>query len=256
MRVSNVPLINGRYWAAIVAASMCGTNAGDLAAGPLGLGHLRGILPIAAVFVMILLAEKALKLTTVVFYWLAIVVLRTIATNIADAGTHEFGLAYPTFLLLLAAFMICMLAVDRWLRSGPDAEAEKATGPAIPDTNWRYWVMMLTAGVLGTALGDWIADDGLELTITQASLIGAIAFACVLLIAHRFGLSKPWYWLVIVICRTWGTDLGDGLVRAFRFVMTKPDALWVSTCLTAALLAIVVFGKANIGKDQAGAEPD
>jgi hypothetical protein len=115
---------------------------------------------------------------------------------------------------------------------------------------------MLAAGVLGTALGDWIADDGLELTIAQASLVGAIAFACVLLAAYRFGLSKPWYWLVVVICRTWGTDLGDGLVRALRTVTTKPEALWISTSLTAALLAIVVFGKASNGNDQVAAEPN
>ena len=256
MRVTNVPFINGRYWAAIVAASMCGTNAGDLAAGPLGLGHVRGIFPIAAAFVMILLAEKALKWSTVAFYWLAIVVLRTMATNIADAGTHEFGLTYPAFLLLLAAFMICMLGVDRLLRFRPDAEPQKTEIPVVPDTNWRYWVLMLSAGVLGTALGDWIADDGLELSIAQASLLGAIAFACVLLAAYRFGLSKPWYWLVVVICRTWGTDLGDGLVRALRIVTSKPEALWISTCLTAALLAIIVFGKVSSGKDLEVAQPN
>ena len=50
MRARNLPTIDAGYWAAIVAASMCGTNAGDLAAGPLGLGHVRGILPIALVF--------------------------------------------------------------------------------------------------------------------------------------------------------------------------------------------------------------
>ncbi|MFL6305025.1 MAG: hypothetical protein ACJ72H_15955, partial [Candidatus Sulfotelmatobacter sp.] len=66
-----MPQIDAGYWAAIVAASMCGTNAGDLAAGPLGLGHVRGIIPIAAVFFVIVWAEKVLNWTTVAFYWLA-----------------------------------------------------------------------------------------------------------------------------------------------------------------------------------------
>ena len=156
MRVTNVPFINGRYWAAIVAASMCGTNAGDLAAGPLGLGHVRGIFPIAAAFVMILLAEKALKWSTVAFYWLAIVVLRTMATNIADAGTHEFGLTYPAFLLLLAAFMICMLVVDRLLRFRPDAEPQKTEVPVVPDTNWRSWVLMLSLSLMLGAVASFL----------------------------------------------------------------------------------------------------
>jgi len=39
MHIRNVPRIDAGY-GAIVAASMCGTNAGDLAAGPLGLGQV------------------------------------------------------------------------------------------------------------------------------------------------------------------------------------------------------------------------
>src|ERR1700712_4972405 len=101
MHTRNVPRIDAGYWAAIVAASMCGTNAGDLAAGPLGLGHVRGLLPIAVVFVAILWAESKLSWTTVAFYWSAIIVLRTMATNIADLATHDLKLSYPVFMLAL-----------------------------------------------------------------------------------------------------------------------------------------------------------
>ena len=59
------------------------------AAGPLGLGHLGGLLPMAVMFFAIVWAEKSLRWTTVAFYWLAIIVLRTMATNIADFGTHD-----------------------------------------------------------------------------------------------------------------------------------------------------------------------
>src|ERR1700712_2126999 len=101
MRAVNLPRIDAGYWAAIIAASMCGTNAGDLAAGPMGLGHVRGLLPIAAVFLAIVWAEKKLTWTTVAFYWSAIIVLRTMATNIADLATHDLKLSYPVFMLAL-----------------------------------------------------------------------------------------------------------------------------------------------------------
>jgi hypothetical protein len=52
------------------------------------------------------------------------------------------------------------------------------------------------------------------------------------------------------------TDLGDGLVRALRTVTTKPEALWISTCLTAALLTVVVFGTVSSGKNQEEAQPN
>jgi hypothetical protein len=103
MRRRNLPTIDAGYWAAIVAASICGTNTGDLAAGPLGMGHVRGIIPLTAIFLAVVWAEKLLNLTTVAFYWLAIIVLRTMATNIADFATHDLKLSYAVFVPLLAA---------------------------------------------------------------------------------------------------------------------------------------------------------
>jgi uncharacterized membrane-anchored protein len=237
MRARNLPTIDAGYWAAIVAASMCGTNAGDLAAGPLGLGHVRGMLPIALIFVAIVWAEKALDWTTVAFYWLAIIVLRTMATNVADFATHDAGLSYPVFVALLIVFMAAMLGFDR-VRSGP-AEWVAPSAPRLPATDWSYWVLMLAAGVLGTALGDWLADAGLG--VYWASLLGAPFFLAAVWAAYRFGLTKPWYWLAIAACRTWGTDLGDMLVVVFRSLGSRPAALWASTALTATLLAAIIY---------------
>src|SRR5436305_483005 len=114
MRVRNLPTIDAGYWTAIVAASICGTNTGDLAAGPLGMGHVRGLLPLSVIFLVIVWAEKMVNVTTVAFYWLAIIVLRTMATNIADFATHDLKLSYPLFVLLLIAFMGVMIWADRY----------------------------------------------------------------------------------------------------------------------------------------------
>ena len=84
MHTRNLPAIDAGYWAAIVAASICGTNTGDLAAGPLGMGHVRRHTAARRNLSRIVWAEKMLDWTTVAFYWLAIIVLRTMATNIAD----------------------------------------------------------------------------------------------------------------------------------------------------------------------------
>src|SRR5215470_11296027 len=106
MRMRNLPTIDAGYWAAIVAASICGTITGDLAAGPLGLGHVRGLLPLAAIFLVIVWSEKLLNWTTVAFYWLAI--------NVADFATHDLKLSYPVFVLLLIVFMGVMIWADRF----------------------------------------------------------------------------------------------------------------------------------------------
>src|SRR5215467_8664417 len=142
MQTRNLPAIDAGYWAAIVAASICGTNTGDLAAGPLGLGHVRGLLPLMAVFLVIVWAEKMLDWTTVAFYWLAIIVLRTMATNIADLATHDLKLSYPVFVLLVIAFMSLMIWADRF-RIGTTAQRAAAASASLPATDWSYWVVML-----------------------------------------------------------------------------------------------------------------
>ena len=245
MHVRNLPTIDAGYWAAIVAASMCGANSGDLAAGPLGLGHIKGLLPMAVIFLVILFAERTLNWTTVLFYWLAIIVLRTMATNLADLGGHDFKLSYPMFFGVLILFMAFMI----WLDKASGAEASGIVGRdgvwrGLPATNWNYWVTMLAAGTLGTVLGDWLAEkDNLNFGPYWSSLICVPFFLGALFLAYKVGkLTKPWYWLVIVACRTLGTDLGDASVAFLRTLTpTRPMGLWLSTGITALLLATLVY---------------
>src|ERR1700722_283959 len=213
MHTRNLPAIDAGYWAAIVAASICGTNTGDLAAGPLGMGHLGGLLPVGAIFPAIVWTEKMFDLTTVAFYWSAIIVLRTMATNIADYATHDLKLSYPVFVALMIAFMAVMIWADRF-RSDRPAPRPSTSEARLPTVDANYWIVMLAAGVLGTALGDWLADAGPR--VYWASLIGAPFFIGAVWLAYRFGLTKPWYWVAIAACRTWGTDIGDMLVVMFR----------------------------------------
>jgi uncharacterized membrane-anchored protein len=239
MRTRNLPTIDAGYWAAIVAASICGTITGDLAAGPLGMGHVRGLVPLGAIFLVIIWIEKMVNWTTVAFYWLAIIVLRTMATNIADFATHDLKLSYAVFVLLLIVFMGVMIWADRF-RTDTTVKLTAASGAGLPTTDWSYWTVMLTAGVLGTALGDWLADAGLG--VYWASLIGMPFFVAAVWAAYQLGLSKPWYWIAIASCRTWGTDIGDMVIALFRYEgASRPVALWAGTVVSAVLLASVIY---------------
>jgi hypothetical protein len=112
MNPKNLPMIDARYWAAILAASMCGANTGDFASHILGLGHTRGLLPLALIFLAIVWAERRSTVATEAYYWFAIIVLRTGATNLADLGTHDLKLGYFLCMGLLAALMVAMLLID------------------------------------------------------------------------------------------------------------------------------------------------
>jgi len=258
MKIKNLPTIDAGYWVAIVAASMCGANSGDLAAGPLGLGHVNGLLPMAMIFLAIVVAEKTLNWTTVAFYWGAIIVLRTMATNLADLMGHDLKMSYPAMQVGLIALIAVMLLIDK-------ARGVQATGVmgrdgvwrGLPATDWNYWITMLTAGTLGTVIGDWLAEkDNLAFGPYVASLICVPVFLVAIFLATTVGkMTKPWYWVVIVACRTLGTDLGDASVVFLRgFTPTRSMGLWVSTILTGCLLAAIVYFWKFKTVEQLGAE--
>ena len=168
--------IDARYWTAILAASMCGANTGDFASRILGLGHTRGLLPLALIFFAIVWAERRSKVATEAYYWFAIIVLRTGATNLADLGTHDLKLGYFLCMGLLVALMVAMMLLDR-------ARGVAPVGVAGPDGRWHtlpatdasYWVTMLAAGTLGTAAGDWVAEEtGLGLAYGSLLLVAIL----------------------------------------------------------------------------------
>eukprot|EP01037_Dinobryon_pediforme_P031314 gene31314-35744_t len=128
---------------------MCGTNAGDLAAGPLGLGHVHGLLPLGLLFLAVLLVEKQTRWSSVAFYWGAVILLRTMATNIADYATHDL-VSFPALFAILAAVMVAVLLVDHLLSRPRESKASSRV--TMPSTNASYWIVMLAAGVFGTAL--------------------------------------------------------------------------------------------------------
>jgi uncharacterized membrane-anchored protein len=238
VKVQNLPLITPRYWGAILVASMAGANTGDFAARYLHLGHTRGLLPLALIFGAILWAERRSIRPTEAYYWLAIIVLRTAATNLADLATHDLDLGYG----LTEAGLVALLFVILWADRARDAAAIAANDgqPKIPATNGAYWAAMLTAGTLGTATGDFVADE-VGLGVGLGSVVLVVIFGAVWLIAGRFGnMSRGWYWATIVAARTAGTTLGDFLANRHGLNLGLP----LSTACTLALLtAIIVVWK-------------
>ncbi len=95
MQTRNTPSTGPRYWAALCLASVFGANMGDFVSHNLHLGHADGLLPLLLAFLGVVVAERLTAITTAAWYWTAIVILRTAATNLGDLLTHDFRIAYP-----------------------------------------------------------------------------------------------------------------------------------------------------------------
>lgn len=208
------PKINHAYWLCLVMASILGTNTGDFFAGYLKLGHLMGLPLLAIVLALLFALERFAKAPSAAFFWAAIIVVRTAATNVGDAF-HDFHLGFPISIpLTLALFVGAVGAYAMDLRRRQNDQVA-VTG--------LYWACMMIAGVLGTLGGDCLAW-----LLGKNPLIGALICAAVLLIVMRAWretvLQPVKYWALVALIRTGGTAAGDALAHA----ITLPVATLIS----------------------------
>jgi uncharacterized membrane-anchored protein len=225
MKTNHVPMIDGRYWAGITLASIFGTNMGDLYAHESGLGLIGGVPILVVLFALVFVAERFDRFSHDAYYWLCIIIMRTGATNIADYLAGRRGLHIDRMVLSLGLGLL-LAAFAWWAATAQRASNEPLRPKTVPNTDARYWLAMLTAGVFGTVLGD-LAQN----LIGQgpASLALAAVLAVTLLVYRKaFLASVLGYWLTIGVARTAGTAIGDWLAENKTLHIGLP----VSTLIT------------------------
>ncbi|MBC2665334.1 hypothetical protein H7F51_07365 [Novosphingobium flavum] len=228
MKTIHLPQMNIRYWLAITMASVFGTNLGDLYAHESGLGIVKGLAVLAAFAAIAFLLERRDDRVHAAWYWLAIVIIRTGATNIADF--LAFRVRVPG--VLLGAGLVLLLAVLGWMTRGRWAKPVVSGSAGTPDTHALYWAAMLTAGVLGTVLGD---DASHAIGQGWASVLLGGALALVLVVARGTFATAMGYWAAIGLARTAGTAMGDWLAENHLLNIGLP----LATLITGMVFVIV-----------------
>jgi uncharacterized membrane-anchored protein len=221
-----MPRIGWRYWVAILLASVFGTNAGDLYAHDSGLGIGPGLFLLAFLAMAAFLAETRDRMRHEVWYWLAIVIIRTGATNIGDLLAYRLRIPGP----VLAAALIAAVAILAWLGSKRTVTAQ---GRGLPATGPSYWTAMLAAGVFGTVVGDMCAH---RFGKAQAgATLSALLLAILLAGRKRATASAAAYWTAVLTARTAGTCIGDWLAESKALQIGLP----LSTLMTGTLFVTV-----------------
>lgn len=239
MKPVNLPVTGPRYWTALSLASIFGANMGDFVSKILHLGHYQGLLPLAVIFSAIVVAERRVTVPTEAWYWLAIVTMRTAATNMGDLLTHDFKIPYPVAMAGLTGLLVAILLAEGHFAA---TERDGARARGMPAANGFYWAAMMTAGTLGTDIGDYVADI-LDLGVGLGSIALCIVLAVILGVRGGLGLlSGASYWVTVVAVRSAGTTVGDYCAGRHGLALGLP----VSTaCWGVALLVLLLAWKRN-----------
>ena len=238
VHIRHVPTIDRRYWAGITFASIFGTNLGDFYAHHSGLGLGFGLIPLLALFAVTYGIEARDRTARELYYWLAIIIIRTGATNIADALAFRVRIPAVPLVAGLAGWIV-LFAWLEWVRRRGSLVG--AADRPVASTGLAYWGAMLGAGVFGTVLGDICSHH-----FGQGASSVILGLALVILLATTAGKAASQvalYWCTIALARTAGTCMGDWFAENRILNIGLPLSTLLTGAAFVAILALWRDGK-------------
>src|ERR1700723_4294091 len=161
--MSKVPAITLTFWIIKIAATTLGETGGDTVTmswlgettdHPTPNGYLIGTgIFLAALVVMVIWQTMAKKFHPFL-YWATIVASTTAGTTMADFFDRSLGIGYAGGASALLVLVLASLGLWRWLEGTVSVDTVNT-----PRVELFYWVTITFSQTLGTALGDWMADD-------------------------------------------------------------------------------------------------
>ena len=177
-----------------------------------------------------------------VLYWSVILTTSTAGTTISDYMDRTLGLGYAKGSLILVTCLLVVLGFWRFSEKTLSVSNIQTTKAEL-----FYWVAILFSNTLGTALGDFLADDSglgfLGGAVLVGTLIALIALASFVTHLNRVML----FWFAFILTRPFGATFGD--------LLTKPvekSGLGFGTIGSSMILGIllVIFVAYTIGAER------
>jgi uncharacterized membrane-anchored protein len=223
-----------------ICATTLGETAGDLLSMTLGAGYaVSSVILISAFFVSLVLQLLSTRYHPLL-YWTVILTTSTAGTTMSDYMDRTLGLGYAKGAALLVTILIGIFVAWRTTMGSLAVDSVRTRKAEL-----FYWVAILFSNTLGTALGDFLADDSGLGFAGGALLIGgllAVVLAATLFTRlSRVGL----FWIAFVLTRPFGATVGDVLTKSRDKGGVALGTLGSSAVLAALLLLFVALATAR-----------
>ncbi len=208
-RTNKLPHIALAFWIMKISATTLGETAGDLLSMTLNIGYAVSSLILISVFFITLICQLSAKRFHPWLYWAVILSTSTAGTTMSDYMDRSLGLGYANGSLILVGILCGIFVV--WRLSGDSLSVDNIKTFRV---ELLYWTAILFSNTLGTALGDFLADDSGLGFAGGAILIGA-AIGLVTLAALFTKISRvALFWIAFVLTRPFGATMGDVLTKS------------------------------------------
>ncbi len=197
------------FWIMKICATTLGETAGDLLSMTLNVGYAVSSLILITLFLISVVAQLRSARFHPVLYWTVILTTSTAGTTMSDFMDRTLALGYAKGSLILISCLTAVLVVWRLSEKTLSVNNIQTTKAEI-----FYWTAILFSNTLGTALGDFLADDSGLGFFWGAALIGGVLG--VLVFAFYFTRMNRilLFWIAFVLTRPFGATFGDLLTKS------------------------------------------
>ena len=247
--VSKVPAVTLGFWIIKILATTLGETGGDTVTmswlgettpHPVPYGYLIGTAMFGVLLIAFVYAQIRAQRFNPWLYWATIVASTTCGTTLADFADRSLGIGYPGgSLLLLACVLLSLLAWHKVLGT------VNVNTISTPKAEGFYWLTITFSQTLGTALGDWAADDvgdgGWGLGYSGGALVFGAGLAVLAILYYSSKVNRvALFWAAFILTRPLGATVGDWFdkpVAKGGLNMSRPVA---SAVLTVVILLLIL----------------
>ena len=226
--LNKVPEVTLYFWVIKVLCTTVGETASDYLSDNVGLGLTNTTFITGALLIATLVFQFRSRRYIPGVYWLGIVLISVVGTQITDNLTDNLGIS----------LVISTIAFATWF-----ASARTLSIHTIFTTRREafYWLAVLFTFALGTAAGD-LAAERLSLGYWVSALIFGGVIAAVAVAHYRFALNAvAAFWIAYILTRPLGASLGDYLSQPRSSGGLGLGTTATSFLFLAAILIVVVY---------------
>ena len=243
--LSKVPEVALSFWIIKIMSTTVGETIADFLAVNAGLGQGVTRTIMATLLMTALFAQLRTRHYTPWIYWLTVVLVSVVGTQITDLLTDGLGVSLyistTIFTLTLAAIFYSWYSVEHTLSIHHIVTRNRER---------FYWLTILCTFALGTAAGD-LATEALGLGFTWGVVVFS-ALICLTYIAWRLGANEVLtFWIAYILTRPFGAALGDLLTQAKSYGGLGVGAMWTSALFLSVIIMLVAVAQLKMNERHA-----
>jgi len=239
--LNKVPEVTLSFWVIKILSTTVGETGADFLAVDAGFGAGWTSIGMAVLLALALCFQLRTKAYSPWIYWLTVVLVSIVGTQITDIMTDMLDISLYTSTAVFAALLAINFLV--WYRVEQNLSIREIITPR---RELFYWATVLCTFALGTAADD-LATEALGLGFT----LGAVIFGALIAatqVTWRMGGNVVWtFWIAYILTRPFGASLGDLLTQAKTYGGLGMGAAWTSAIFLSVIVLLVAVAQISVG---------